>query len=437
MWRIDGFSPQDLQIDGWIFHDISWFFAHKKLINPSQELFLCLLIKNRRSIPAAETGRDFGLRRLRNLNSKISPKGRKQELQNSTILFHQQRECGIFLLKRQGETTHLPAFNAWRPLLPPVPAPVPAPENPCLQLRMNRKNSHSLERSNEVHSAAVFQSQLLRSFRALGEWLLSKGVFAKANYPFSFYWNQHFLTEILWRKYIPWSSLSDASGSIWHWRQKSHVRPWDLGARARGLLIQSPWKIGVSHAMLKHGSISRLYTILQFQGFKIDIPPRKTNKGWYTLFNLWVLLESWHFRKELALKEKWKAKQRAHSPWLQILHALEMKGSASYHFHIFNFKSFWLKKIQVTKEAVPSFHFLDFFSWLAEPGKTFWEKERGILKAYHLYISPNEPSSLSCLSSHPERQKQHHELPAILCKEASTSTLDHKKKGKCLQYSGR
>lgn len=396
-----------------------------------------LLIKNRRSIPAAETGRDFGLRRLRNLNSKISPKGRKQELQNSTILFHQQRECGIFLLKRQGEATHLPAFNAWRPLLPPVPAPVPAPENPCLQLRMNRKNSHSLERSNEVHSAAVFQSQLLGSFRALGEWLLSKGVFAKANYPFSFYWNQHFLTEILWRKYIPWSSLSDASGSIWHWRQKSHVRPWDLGARARGLLIQSPWKIGVSHAMLKHGSISRLYTILQFQGFKIDIPPRKTNKGWYTLFNLWVLLESWHFRKELALKEKWKAKQRAHSPWLQILHALEMKGSASYHFHIFNFKSFWLKKIQVTKEAVPSFHFLDFFSWLAEPGKTFWEKERGILKAYHLYISPNEPSSLSCLSSHPERQKQHHELPAILCKEASTSTLDHKKKGKCLQYSGR
>jgi len=71
-----------------------------------------LLIKNRRSIPAAETGRDFGLRRLRNLNSKISPEGRKQELQNSTILFHQQRECGIFLLKRQGETTHLPAFNA-------------------------------------------------------------------------------------------------------------------------------------------------------------------------------------------------------------------------------------------------------------------------------------------------------------------------------------
>ena len=77
MWRIDGFGPQDLQIDGWIFHDISWFFAHKKLINPSQELFLCLLIKNRRSIPAAETGRDFGLHRLRNLNSKISPKGRK------------------------------------------------------------------------------------------------------------------------------------------------------------------------------------------------------------------------------------------------------------------------------------------------------------------------------------------------------------------------
>lgn len=77
MWRIDGFSPQDLQMMvGYfmIFHGFS--LTKSSSIHP-RSCSPCLLIKNRRSIPAAETGRDFGLRRLRNLNSKISPKGRK------------------------------------------------------------------------------------------------------------------------------------------------------------------------------------------------------------------------------------------------------------------------------------------------------------------------------------------------------------------------
>ena len=315
-----------------------------------------LLIKNRRSIPAAETGRDFGLRRLRNLNSKISPKGRKQELQNSTILFHQQPECGIFLLKRQGKLSHLPAFNAWRPLLPPVPAPVPAPENPCLQrFGWIEKTRWSRWREATRFIQRLFSNhQLLGSFRAQGEWLLSKGVFAKVESQLfnSFYWNQHFLTEI----------LKGSTSLDLHYLMR--VVASDIGARSLMLDLEtSALELGGSSFKAPEKCSFPCHVEAWEHFAAIYNPSVSSFQDWHTTkkkqkklkYILWVLLESWHFRKELVLKAKWKAKQRAHSPWLQILHALEMKGSASYYFHIFNFKSFWPKKIQVTKEAVPSF----------------------------------------------------------------------------------
>ena len=89
------------------------------------------------------------------------------------------------------------------------------------------------------------------------------------------------------------------------------------------------------------------------------------------------------------------------------------------------------KKNSSDKRSRPFLSLLRFFFLACRTRRDFLGK-RGILKAYHLYISPNEPSSLSCLSSHPERQKQHRELQAILCKEAFTSTLDQEKERQML-----
>ena len=112
-----------------------------------------LLIKNRRSIPAAETGRDFGLRRLRNLNSKISPKGRKQELQTALFCSINNGNAAFFYSNRQGETSTPPGLQCMTTTTPTsTSSSSGSGKSLSAAFWMNRKNSlEPLERSKRGH----------------------------------------------------------------------------------------------------------------------------------------------------------------------------------------------------------------------------------------------------------------------------------------------
>ena len=355
MWRIDGFSPQDMQDDGWIFHNISWFFAHKKLINPSQELFLCCWSRIVEAFPQLRQGEILASADWEISIQKSVPREESRSCKTALFCSINNRNAAFFY-SNDKENSHTPGLQCMTTTTPTsTSSSSGSGKSLSAAFGWIEKTRWSRWREATRFIQRLFSNhQLLGSFRAQGEWLLSKGVFAKVESQLfnSFYWNQHFLTEI----------LKGSTSLDLHYLMR--VVASDIGARSLMLDLEtSALELGGSSFKAPEKCSFPCHVEAWEHFAAIYNPSVSSFQDWHTTkkkqkklkYILWVLLESWHFRKELVLKAKWKAKQRAHSPWLQILHALEMKGSASYYFHIFNFKSFWPKKIQVTKEAVPSF----------------------------------------------------------------------------------
>ena len=93
------------------------------------------------------------------------------------------------------------------------------------------------------------------------------------------------------------------------------------------------------------------------------------------------------------------------------------------------------KKDSSDKRSRPFLHFLDFFSWLAEPGETFWEK--GTSSKLTIYISLQRSLLLFLVFLLILKGRN----GIMSCKRFCARRPLHqpwikKKKGKCLQYSG-
>ena len=123
-----------------------------------------MLNKNRRSIPAAETGRDFGL--AQGLKSLIKTSPKKAGVANSTISFYQQWVGGMFKSTKQGVLTP-PGLQCMTTTTPTSTSSGSGSGKSLLQLGMNR--AEAIEAFSGLFSRTGRFAQGMTSF---------KGVFA-------------------------------------------------------------------------------------------------------------------------------------------------------------------------------------------------------------------------------------------------------------------